>query len=189
MELKEKELIHLAQNGDDEAFTELVRIHDQRVLQFALSMLGNMQDAQDVYQESFLRAYLKITSFRFESEFSTWLNRIVMNMSLNRIRQRKVKRFFSIEQKKEAEEYWDIPEKQEDQNDPEQLLLSREFFANVTEQLSCLPPRQRSVFVMKHLHGYKISEIAETLQMAPGTIKNQLFRAVRKLRKSLKEFC
>lgn len=184
---KEKDLIRQAQNGDEQAFTELLRIHDRRVLQFALSMLGNLQDAQDVYQESFMRAYLKISSFRFESEFATWLNRIVMNTAINRIRQRKLKRFFSIEQKKEAEENWDIME-EDDKNGPEQLLFSGELMAGITEQLDCLPPQQRSVFIMKHLHGYKISEIAETLQIAPGTIKNQLFRAVRKLRKSLREY-
>ncbi len=186
MKKEELELIQKAQKGNTRAFDELVRIHDRRVLQIGFNMLGNMQDAQDVYQEAFIKAYTKISSFRFESEFSTWLNKITMNMAVNRYRQRKLRNWLSIEQKKENFENWDLPEKSSDILQPDQSVTSDELMKNIHKSLEKLSPQQRSVFVMKHLHGYKISEIAETLNVAEGTIKNQLFRATRKLREALK---
>lgn len=188
MEKPEIELIERSQNGDTKAFDELVRIHDQRVLQIAYGMLGNMQDAQDVYQEAFIRAYTKINSFRFESSFSTWLNKIVMNLSINRIRQRKLKNWFSIDQKKDMQESWDLQGTENGENKPDEAFMSEEFMNKLQSSLDVLSSQQRSVFVMKHIHGYKISEIAETLNISVGATKNQLFRATRKLRQSLKTY-
>ncbi len=186
MENNELDLIHRAQMGDTEAFDNLVRLHDRQVLQLAFSVLLNLQDAQDVYQETFMKAFVNISSFRFESEFSTWLNRIALNLSINRYRQRKMRQWFSLEQKQEEQSGWDLQVPETEMLAPETSLHSGEIKRAVASGLRHLSPQQRAVFVLKHLHGYKITQIAESLDCAEGTVKNQLFRATRKLRKLLK---
>ena len=186
MENHERDLIHRVQTGDTAAFDDLVRLHDRRILQLAFGMLSNLQDAQDVYQETFMKAFTNISSFRFESEFSTWLNRIALNLSINRCRQRKLRQWFSLEQKQEEQPSWDLQAPETETPAPETNLRSNEIKRAVAKGLQHLPEQQRAVFVLKHIHGYKIAQIAESLSCAEGTVKNHLFRATRKLRKVLK---
>jgi RNA polymerase sigma-70 factor (ECF subfamily) len=191
MEQQEIDLIKGAQSGDTLAFDKLVCLHDRWVLQMAYSMLSNRQDAQDIYQEALLKAFTRISSFRFESEFRTWLGRIVINLSINRRRQRRVKRWLSRStatdvdpDRSQPDEYADIPSESE----TDRLTLSRELVQHIDRALGTLPDLQRAVFVLKHLHGYKISEISVMLNRAEGTVKNSLFRATKKLQEMLKPF-
>src|SRR6266852_7193516 len=90
--MDEPELIRAAQRGDQRAFEQLVRLYDQNVLRLALNLLRSPEDANDVYQEAFLRVYKNLHSFRFDCSFHTWLYRIVTNLCLDALRKRKVRR-------------------------------------------------------------------------------------------------
>jgi len=184
MDAQELQLIQQAQAGDTRAFDQLIRRHDRRILQITYSILGNLQDAQDIYQETFLKAYSNISTFRFESELSTWLSRIAVNLAITYRKRRQLHQFLSLDSG---------PEKAEGkrqletaiENHPENSLLSRELRQKIESSLDHLSPQQRTIFVLKHFHGYKIKEIAELLSCTEGTIKNQLFRAIQKVKQYL----
>jgi RNA polymerase sigma-70 factor (ECF subfamily) len=161
-------------------------MHDGRVMSLAQSILGSGFDAQEVYQDIFLKVYRKIRSFRFESEFSTWLHRIAINVSLSK------KRSLSRRLKKET-----IMDTENDffesvaanpNDDPEHRQLREEILAQIQQELEKLPERQRTVFVMKHDQGMKIREIAKALGIAEGSVKAYLFRAIENLRSKLKPY-
>ena len=186
MDTTEIELVQRAQNGDHNAFDKLVARHDKRVFQVIYGMVGNLQDTQDIYQETFIRAYTKISTFRFQSEFSTWVTRIAINQSINHRRQRRVKKWFTLHNdSSHADDYafdLPIPEKEE----PAQKLLNKEFLLQLQGCLKNLPTLQKAAFTMKHFQGYKIKEIAEILDCAEGTVKNAIFRAAKKLKNDLR---
>jgi len=186
MNSEEIELITRAQKGDDRAFTRLVEMHDGRVISLAGSILGPGFDAEEVYQEIFLKVYRGIGKFRFESEFSTWLHRIAVNVSLSRKR--------SITRRRKKEE--PIPGEADffeaastnPADSPENLQLRAEVQRQIERALDQLPPRQRTVFVMKHDQGMKIREIAGILKIGEGTVKAYLFRAIENLRNILEPY-
>ncbi len=190
MDNQELDLIKRAQQGDTQSFEKLVCLHDRRVLQLAYSMMGNRQDAQDIYQEAFMRAFVKIASFRFESEFGTWLGRIVINLSINRRRQRRLRRLFFVTGSSSG---LSVPSDEIEYPSPSDYRTDRAAMAKETQQhielaLNALPDLQRAVFTLKHVHGYKISEISAMLDKAEGTVKNSLFRAAQKLRVQLQGY-
>ena len=185
MDYDERKLIELAQQGDVRAFEKLVRKHDRRVLQLAYSMLDNLHDAQDVYQETFLRAFSKLGGYRFESSFATWLCRIAIHLSINIRRTRKRKSWLSIHDRSDAQLHAEVLDQQRAVNSAEQDVLDGEFFAHLRKNLNKLSPQERAAFSLKHFHGYKISEIADIMSCAEGTIKSYLFRATKKLRRAL----
>lgn len=187
MDSEEKNLIMNAQAGQSAAFNQLVTRHDQRILQIIYAIMGNLADAQDVYQETFLKAYLKIQSFRFESEFSTWLTRIAINLSLNERRRRQLKGWFNFSTKDQREEI-NNPVHAVNDGNPEQIYINHELNQLVQTAMKQLSSQQRAIFVLKHFQGYKIREIADTLNCSEGTIKNQLFRAIQKLNKKLQPY-
>jgi len=190
MDNQELDLIKRAQQGDTQAFEKLVCLHDRRVLQLAYSMMGNRQDAQDIYQEVFMRAFVKIASFRFESEFSTWLCRIVINVSINRRRQRRMRRLFfgAGSSPMQTAQLDEIEDRSPSGNLPDGSVIAKETQQQLERALNTLPDLQHAVFTLKHMHGYKINEISEMLDKAEGTVKNSLFRAAQRLRAELRPY-
>ncbi len=188
MDARETELIKRAQRGSAEAFDELVRLHDRQILQMIYSIVGSRQDAGDVYQETFIRAFSRISTFRFESELNTWLGRIAINLSLNWRKRLHRKNVFSLEAQTESPEDFPREVPAEGEDDAVDALLNRELNRQVENGLRRLPAQQRTVFILKHTHGYKIKEIAEMLGCAEGTVKNQLFRAAERLRQVLQPY-
>lgn len=192
MEISEREqaevsLILRAQQGEERAFEELVKRHDESVLRLALSMTGNRCDAQDVYQETFLRAFAKLHGFRFESSFKTWLLRIAANQSINVRRKRRLRSFFPL-MTAECESDNAFLFIADDQPDPDDDIRSEEIGREIAAALKRLSDRERSVFCLRHEQQLKLREIAVVLNCAEGTVKNLLFRACRKLRIGLKSF-
>ncbi|MFQ5631521.1 MAG: RNA polymerase sigma factor [bacterium] len=185
MEQREKNLIKHAQNGDTHAFDALVRLHDRRILQITYSMLSHLQDAQDVYQETFLRAFSKLESYRFESSFATWLGRIAINLSINKRKQRKRRQWFSLDEKTDTQLHIEMEENHRDVRTADETVVSNEFYQQIHNSLDVLSEQQRAAFTLKHLHGYKITEISKIMTCAEGTVKNYLFRATQKLKKEL----
>jgi len=181
-------LIKRAQRGDNLAFDELVRKHDRQVLKLALSLVNDTEDAKDVYQEVFLRAYRAIGRFKFKSEFYTWLYRIVVNYSLNFRERRGRRQYVPLEEQVEGEEEsWKIV-MPDGQRNPEERILDSEISTQIERAMDKLSPQQRTVFVLRHYHGHKLGEIAEIMDCSEGTVKSYLFRATQKMKKLLRSY-
>jgi len=183
-------LIREAQRGDRAAFDELVRQYDGAVLRLALHLTGSEADAQDVYQDAFLKAYRSIGKFRFECSFYTWLYRIVTNLCLDHLRKRNVRKEDSgVTTDSEGEEYSLIDRVSDERAgaNPEHDLMGRELGAKIHAALEKLSGRERMVFELKHYQGLKLRTIGEMLNTTEETAKNTLFRATQKLRAALME--
>jgi RNA polymerase sigma-70 factor, ECF subfamily len=181
-------LIREAQRGNRAAFEELVRHYDQPVLRLALHLTGTEQDAQDVYQDAFLKAYKNIGSFRFECSFYTWIYRIVTNLCLDHLRKRNVRKEDAPVAKDSSGGEYDLLDQVPDVRsgaNPERDLLRRQLGARISGALEKLTPRERMVFELKHYHGLKLRTVGEILQTTEETAKNTLFRATQKLRGAL----
>lgn len=186
----ETALIKAAQAGDQDAFAQLVRAYDQSVLRLAMNLLRSPEDAQDVYQEAFLRVYRNLNSFRFDCSFHTWLYRIVTNLCLDQLRKRKVRKEESTlvatpEGNVDRAEGW---AEQRVQGDPQRALFSGQLRRKIKEVLAELTPRERMVFEMRHYQGLRLRNIGEILGTSEEAAKNCLFRANQKMRAALGEF-
>jgi RNA polymerase sigma-70 factor (ECF subfamily) len=183
-------LIREAQGGDRAAFEELVRHYDQAVLRLALHLTGSESDAQDIYQEAFLKAYRSLGKFRFECSFYTWLYRIVTNLCLDHLRKKQVRKEDApVTVDKDGEEYSLIDQVADERAgaNPEHDLMRRELGRRIGAALEKLSGRERMVFELKHYQGLKLRTIGEMLNTTEETAKNTLFRATQKLRASLAE--
>jgi RNA polymerase sigma-70 factor (ECF subfamily) len=181
-------LVREAQRGDRAAFEELVRHYDQAVLRLAIHLTGNEHEAQDIYQEAFLKAYKSVANFRFECSFYTWIYRIVTNLCLDHLRRRQVRKEDAPVATDSSGEQYDVLEQVPDVRagaNPERDLMSRELGGRISRALDRLTPRERMVFELKHYHGLKLRTVGEVLNTTEETAKNTLFRATQKLRGAL----
>ena len=170
-----------ARQGDSEAFRALVERHSRSVFRLAFRMTGNEQDAEDVVQESFLRAYRQLGRFESRANFGTWLYRITANCSVDLMRARQARhdqvRADPLETVTEAAAN-DLP-------DPERLAESAEINRRVQSALDLLSPLERAAFTLRHYEGRSIDEIGRTLGLGTSAAKHSVFRAVKKLRQAL----
>jgi len=187
--MNDAELIREAQRGNQAAFEELVRQYDGPVLRLAYHMTRSEQDAQDIYQEAFLKAYRNIGNFRFECSFYTWIYRIVTNLCLDHLRKRQVRKEDSGVVTDADGETFDMLDQVADVRpgaSPEKDLMRRELGGRIAKALGKLTPRERMVFEMKHYQGLKLRTIGEILNTTEETAKNTLFRGTQKLRAALR---
>ena len=180
-------LIRAAQQGEHEAFEQLVRLYDQSVLRLALNILRSEEDARDAYQEAFLKAYRNLGSFRFECSFHTWLYRIVTNICLDQLRKRNVRKEEPavIDTQDGSRDLLDTVHDPRAEADPERDLMRRELGNRIQRALDRLGPRERMVFELKHYQGLRLRVIGEMLETSEETAKNCLYRATQKLRAAL----
>jgi RNA polymerase sigma-70 factor (ECF subfamily) len=169
-----------ARQGDSEAFRTLVERHSRRAFQLAYRMTGNEQDAEDVVQESFLRAYRQLGRFESRAHFSTWLYRIVANCSVDLIRSRRSRHDHASTDALDAAD-----QPAHDGPSPERLAASAQIDRQVAAAMSALSPAERAAFTLRHYEGRSIAEIGRTLGMGTSATKHSVFRAVRKLRAAL----
>ena len=183
-------LIRAAQQGDQVAFEQLVRAHDQSVLKLAMNLLRSNEDSADVYQEAFLRVHKNLHSFRFDCSFHTWLYRIVTNLCLDHLRKRKVrKEEGSVVQTADGTiDRLDTLVEERADSDPQRKLLSGELREKIQTVLGELTPRERMVFEMRHYQGMRLRAIGEVLGTTEEAAKNCLFRATQKMRSALGSF-
>src|SRR5947209_986455 len=184
----DSELIRAAQRGDRAAFEQLVRQYDQAVLRLAYHLTGSDSEAQDIYQDAFLKAYRHINNFRFECSFYTWIYRIVTNLCLDHLRKKKTRKEDSpVVSDSDGGELNLLEQYAERRAEfhPEDDLLRRELGTKINGALEKLTPRERMVFEMKHYQGLKLRTIGEMLNTTEETAKNTLFRATQKLRAEL----
>jgi RNA polymerase sigma-70 factor (ECF subfamily) len=185
---EDDDLIREAQRGERTAFDSLVRRYDQSVLRLALHMLGNEQDAQDVHQEAFIKAYRHLGNFRFECSFYTWLYRIVTNLCLDQLRRRKSRREDPATVLDSSGDEMDLMANVPDTRamaNPGRELERKAMSESISDALNQLTPRERTVFELKHYQGLKLRTIGDMLNTTEETAKNTLFRATRKLRLNL----
>jgi len=184
----EEQLIRDAQAGSRSAFDALVRQHDQAVLRLALNVTRSENDAQDIVQEAFLKAYRYLPNFRFECSFYTWLYRIVTNVALDAMRRRKTRREDPATMADGVGGTIDLLGNVSDDRamaNPARELERKEVGEKIHEALGKLTPRERMVFEMKHYQGMRLRAIGEVLNTTEETAKNTLFRATKKLRAEL----
>jgi RNA polymerase sigma-70 factor, ECF subfamily len=171
--------------GETEAFRVLVDRYSRKVFRLAYRMTRNQQDAEDVVQETFLRAYGRLKQFESRSSFGTWIFRIAVNASLDLTR--KLGRQEQAEQaitgnEGDAEPLELVPTTEPA---PDRLLLSGELKHKVEGVLDSLSPQVRTAFVLRHYEGMAIEEIGSVLGLKASATKNSIYRAVQKLRKEL----
>ena len=177
-------LIRAAQRGDQDAFEQLVRAHDQSVLRLAMNLLRSPDDARDVYQEAFLRVYRNLDSFRFDCSFHTWLYRIVTNICLDQLRKRKVRKEESavVETSDGSIDRMEALEEEAAHANPERTCWNRELKQRIENALQRLTPRERMVFELRHYQGLRLRNIGDLLGTTEEAAKNCLFRATQKMR-------
>jgi RNA polymerase sigma-70 factor (ECF subfamily) len=186
--IDDTQLVREAQRGNRAAFEELVRHYDQAVLRLAMHLTGSEHEAQDIYQEAFLKAYRSVGNFRFECSFYTWIYRIVTNLCLDHLRKRQVRKEDAPVAVDAQGDQYNFLEQVADGRagaNPERDLMSRELGSRIAGALEKLTPRERMVFELKHYHGLKLRTVGDILNTTEETAKNTLFRATQKLRGAL----
>jgi len=188
MENKEKALILRAQNGDHYAFELLVSNYDRQVLNLAYSIVGNIEDAQDIYQEALISAYKALPKFRFKSNFFTWIYRIAVNKSITFKRKKLKLNTVSISQDNENTVSVDQDIRISHTDTPEESSLQSEMRDEIENAILNLSVKERMAFVLCHQQGHKIREAAELMDCTLGTVKSYLFRGREKLKLQLKTY-
>jgi RNA polymerase sigma-70 factor (ECF subfamily) len=179
----ETQLIARAQQGDEEAFALLFETHKRRVYSLCLRMTGNTAEAEDLTQEAFLQLFRKISTFRGESAFSTWLHRLAVNVVLMHLRKKGLQQVSLDEVDTSQEE----PVKRDYRDDDRRLLGSIDRIG-LSRAIAELPPGYKTVFVLHDVEGYEHNEIAEIMDCSVGNSKSQLHKARMKLRDWLRQY-
>jgi RNA polymerase sigma-70 factor (ECF subfamily) len=186
--VEEHLLIRQAQRGDRAAFDRLVRLYEDKVLRLALQLARSEDEARDLYQEAFLKIYRSLNRFRFESRFSTWIYRVVMNVFLDHLRRTSRRREMQAPVNEDGRpEFFQTVADERPGLNPERSLRGKEIARRLEAALSRLSPRERLVFELRHYHGLKLRAIGNYCGTSEENAKNSLFRATQKLRTELRE--
>ena len=182
MECPDRELMARMAGGDQESLSELMRRHYQRLFRIALGYVRDADDAQEVVQETFVKAHRNAARWDGASEVAPWLTRIAINESIDRYRRARRRRALEEPLAPEAvhDGRWTA-----DGPSPERNTLGRELRERLDAALLALPERQRAIFVLRHYQGLELAEIAGALDMRLGTVKSGLHRALERLRELL----
>ncbi len=172
MHPEEERLLQLSRSGDTEAFGQLIAIYEGRVYRTAYMLTGRRDDALDVAQEAFLKAFRNIRAFRGDCAFSTWLHRITINAARNYLRSAKSGKTIPESEALTETRLWD-----EKRDSPEQSLLQKEAARELMEALNELPSEYREALVLRVAHELPYSEIAEVLEIPIGTVRSRLSKA------------
>ena len=178
---EELEIVQRVLSGDTEAFEALVLEHQNKVYSLALRMVGNEEDARDMAQEAFIRAYGSLAGFRGDSKFSVWLYRLTSNICIDFLRSRGKKRTVSMtwagDEGEDAGEL-EIPDETWSPENQLERSLTRE---SVRRGLESLSPQYREILLLREINGLSYAEIAGALSLEEGTVKSRIFRARKKL--------
>ena len=175
-------------SGDKKAFAKLVEDNSESIYRVALRMLNNQQDAEDILQETFIKAMKYLPDFEGRSQLSTWLYRIAVNEALMLIRKRKPD-FISIDNEIETEQGDLIPRQIVDFCCmPEDTLLNSETQSHISAAIETLSPALRATFILRDISGLSTKETAETLNISESAVKTRLLRARMDLRESLSSY-
>lgn len=179
MHLDDAAAVARAAGGDEDAFRVLVERHSRSLFRLAYRMTGSPADAEDVVQETFVRAYRQLARFEARSNFSTWLYRIGFNCSIDHLRGRNARLA------PQAAETLDRLAPATTGPTSEDLVFAREIGARVQQALNGLSDQERAAFLMRHYHGCSIDDICHALGLKANAAKHSIFRAVKKMRAEL----
>lgn len=182
MECDEATLIAKSQQGDVEAFGELVSIYEKQVYTVAYRFMGNPEDASDLTQEAFVRAFRAISRFRGEASFKTWIYHIVANVCRDELRKRKKQAVVSLDAPIVTDDGYIAREQEDWSLAPERVYDSIELQETIQQLLNQLIPEYRQVLVLREIQGFTYEEIANILECSLGTVKSRINRARKALR-------
>ena len=177
---EEMRIIAKVLDGDTNAFEALVEDQKKVVFNLALRMLGNEEDAYDISQDAFLKAYTNLASFRGDCKFSSWLYKLTTNLCLDFIRKRNRHKVVPLvfEDESGESEYMEIPD---ETYAPDVCTEKKQLRESVREGLGKLAPQQREILVLREIGGLRYDEIGRQLNIEEGTVKSRIFRARKKL--------
>jgi len=181
-DLKERELIRRAKQGDMLAFEELILQHEKIVYNLALRMMNHSEDAQDISQEVFLKAYRSLQNFDERSAFSTWLYRITHNTCIDEMRKRKGKQSYSLEEELESADGTMQRQVADAGDTPEESLMRKEQKSEILQALDTLSEEHKAAIILRDVKGMAYEEIAEILELSLGTVKSRISRARNQLK-------
>jgi RNA polymerase sigma-70 factor, ECF subfamily len=188
MELLEHRIVKRAQKGDRMAFAELVELYKDKLYNLGYRMMGNPQEAEDVAQEAFLRAFANLGSYNNSHKFSTWIYRIATNLCIDRMRKKKAD--YSLDAEVPGDDnggdmYTRIaaPDRT-----PEEEVVLAETQEEVQRAIESLPENYRAAVVLKYMHDLSLQEIADILEVPVSTVKTRIHRGREALRAGLKSY-
>jgi len=181
---EELRLINRVKEGDFTAFRQIMETHQEKIYYLAYDMTNNHQDAEDLSQEVFLKAYHSLKKFRGDAKLSSWLYRIAVNTCIDKIRKKKEVPVL-INDEKENDEWTSTHYVVDDSVDPENVAESGIMQKHIHHAMQKLSPREKSVFVLRHYNDLQLKEISDILNLSLGTVKSLVFRAVKKLKEEL----
>jgi RNA polymerase sigma-70 factor (ECF subfamily) len=179
------DLASLAKQGDRDAFTELVNRHAKKVFRLARHITQNDHDAEDVLQETFLKAYSRLDQFQGSSKFYTWLMRIAVNESLMRLRRRRVGQAVSLDEDWETSEGSRPRDVASDEAGPEEQYEQEETRELLEKAIDSLAETYRSVFLLRDVEGFSTEGTAQMLELSESAVKSRLLRARLQLKDKL----
>lgn len=194
MSLKERRLIRRLKLRDEAAFREMVRLHQDQVLNFTYRMLGNREEAQDLAQEVFFTVFKSIDSFRGDSKFSTWLYRITVNHCKNRHKYLARRQFHAAQPLEAADRHGsglgDGPtiSLQAKISEPDKILAGKQLEAAIQHEIANLDEEHRVLIILRDIQGLSYQEISAITELAPGTVKSRLHRARMSLKARLAKY-
>lgn len=189
MEHEEQQIIIRAQEGDHEAFRELVDQFKRPMFKFALELTGDRDEADDLSQQTFIKAYKGLHRYKAQSKIISWLYRIMVNNHIDNRRKQDVRGGWNqaatrSDDHQSAEPFVATAA----EHNPESATDAEHMKTAIDRAINALAPKQRSVFIMRHYHDLPLKEIAGILNVSTGTVKSQLFRALQRLQRELAVF-
>ncbi len=183
--MNERELLRQAKSGDGSALRQIVDSHKKSLFYLAYDLTGSVEDAEDLSQDVFLKAFRSIDKFNGDSSFGTWLYRITVNTFLDQTRKNSYKYERNRQEMTECiaaeASLGDFP----GMSQPEAFTDSNQLQANISRAMDCLTSRERSVFVLRHYRQLSVQNVAHALDVSEGTVKSLFSRALKKMKKSL----
>ena len=180
-------LIQKSQDGDVESFEKLIKQYQKRAFNISYRMLGNVEDAKDVTQDSFIKIYKSIRKFKGQSSFSTWLYKVVTNTCLDFIRKRDKHKVYSYDQPSETEDGEIIREFADLKNNTEEIVERKLLKDTVNKAINLLSENHKTMIVLRDIRGFSYDQIAQILTCSQGTVKSRMNRARHVLKNLLEE--
>ncbi len=185
---EELDLVNRAKAGDSSAFSQLIGKYEGKIFRLAMNITQNREDAEDVLQEAFFKAYEHLDQFQGNSKFYTWVVRIAVNQALMKLRKRKTDRTVSLDEQIDTGEDMVVREVAAWDPDPEERYSQDEMKSILSEAIDGLQPIYKTVFTLRDVDGLSTEETAEVLDLTVPAVKSRLLRARLQLRDRLNRF-
>jgi RNA polymerase sigma-70 factor (ECF subfamily) len=181
-QLTDEELIARFQQGDNYAFDQLVRRYKEPLLSFIYRFIGEINESEDIVQETFFRVYKNKHYYKEVAKFSTWIYTIAGNLAKTELRRRRRRKIFSIHKETAAEKDIDLPDKNSDPEKEVNTILTEKV---IQKAISSLPPKFRQVIILRDIQGFSYEEISGIIKVPLGTVKSRVNRARLRLQEDL----